>query len=388
MNGQETEKTGASQILPPSPKRILGLMSGSSLDGVDLAGCYFFWEGETLKWRIEVAQTIPFSSLWYDRLAALPGQSAEVLARTHVYFGRYLAELINSFLTEHPGYSPDLIASHGHTVYHDPDSRFTCQIGDGGTISALTRISVACDFRSQDVALDGEGAPLAPLADKWLFPEYAYALNLGGIANLTWTGTGSDPRAGDIAPANQVLNAIARTTGVAFDPNGRMAASGTVIPELLYALDALPFYSRPFPRSLGNQWIRETVLPLFAPYDDRPHDALRTAIEHLVHQIERSVRPLAGPDFVAGHKGLVTGGGAWNTYLMERLRDVCKDVEWRVPSPEIVDFKEALLMAFLGLWRMEQRVSLLQSVTGASENQVLGALYLAGAKRVDKMENV
>lgn len=357
-------------------RRILGVMSGSSLDGVDLAGCSFYWEEGKLRWRIEVAETIPFSDVWHDRLAALAEQTGEVVAQTHVYFGRYLAELINAFLEQHRWYAPDLIASHGHTVYHNPDSRFTFQIGDGGTLAALTGIDVASDFRMHDVALDGEGAPLAPLADKWLFPDYDIALNIGGIANMSYSG-GTQYRAGDVTAANQVLNSLSFFLGEPFDNNGHLAASGQIIPGLLDRLNALAFFDKPFPKSLSNREVQQQFLPLFVPHTIMAQDALRTAVEHIVVQVDAAAKALSGGGPQSGNtiRALVTGGGARNGFLIQRLRDVCDWIQWEVPDVKIVDFKEALLMALLGLWRLEGRTAGMQSVTGAKRDYVAGALY-------------
>lgn len=358
-----------------NPIRILGLMSGSSLDGLDLACCRFSREGEALHWDIEAACTIPFSDTWRDRLLALPEQKGEVVARTHTYFGRYLAELVQQFLAE-TGAQPELIASHGHTVYHDPDSRFTLQIGDGASLSALTGLPVACNFRSQDVALDGEGAPLAPLADKWLFPDFPFALNIGGIANVSCTAL-EPMRAFDIAPANQVFDALAQRLGCPYDEGGTLAARGGMVSELLGQLDALDYYRRPLPKSMSNQWVRSTFLPIFESYLDRPADALRTAVEHLARQTAGAVQLLKkSAELEPGARVLVSGGGAYNAFLLERMQALCPAVVFHLPGKEVIEFKEALLMAMLGLFRWEGRPAELTSVTGARRETVLGALYL------------
>ncbi|MCB0617135.1 MAG: anhydro-N-acetylmuramic acid kinase [Saprospiraceae bacterium] len=359
--------------------RGLGLMSGSSLDGIDIAFCRFLVRsgqtGQTFplvvdEWEMPAAETRPFDPSWRRRLRELPAGSARELALAHVEFGQLLAHEVTAFLAAHP-VRPSYIASHGHTIFHWPERGATLQIGDGGALAARTGLPVVCDFRSQDVALQGQGAPMAPIAERLLFDGYDLFLNLGGIANIS-SGLGGEWRAYDVAPANQVLDRLAQQEGKAFDENGRLAASGQLLEPLLAQLDDLPYYRRPFPKSLDNSFSSEEVWPLLAAAPGSWADRSHTYCEHLARQIARSVRELAGQ---AAARMLVTGGGAFHAFLVDRLRVHCGPVEVIVPEARIVAFKEAALMALAGMLRLEGLPNFLPSVTGAGRASVGGAWY-------------
>ena len=353
-------------------------MSGSSLDGLDLALCRF--EIDTAHpaapvrgWGIERAATLPFSEQWVARLTHLPAQSGLVLAKTNTYFGHYLAELVQTFLATE-GTPPDLIASHGHTVYHEPHKRFSVQIGDGAALAALTRLPVACDFRTQDVALDGEGAPLAALADRLLFPGSQAYLNLGGIANLSIHRPGKPVVAFDVTGANQLLNPLAQLAGLPYDADGALAASGQIVPSLLTALNEAAYFAQAPPKSLSNQWVQQTLVrPLLQAEASSLPDRLRTAVAHTVQQLRAALIRYQA-DFERPQL-LITGGGAHNTFLIERLRAAVPQWIIVVPDEQTVDFKEAALMALMGALRWYDLPNVDASATGAQRATCSGALH-------------
>lgn len=357
----------------------LGLMSGSSLDGLDIAYTRIEWREERVaRWELLAAQTLPFSEQWVARLMHLPQQDALTFAKTHVYFGRYMAELVQQFRQEHNITQLDFIASHGHTIFHQPDKRFTVQIGDGATLAALTQARVISDFRSHDVALDGEGAPLAPLVDKYLFEGYDFYLNIGGIANISTQITGKW-LGFDICPANQLLNFLAQQLGANYDNNGDWARQGRVDDSLFSRLSNFDFYKQRPPKSLGNEWIRQQVLPLLLQAEISLYDALATVSTHIATEIARTVEKLLANTRQPKekHRLLATGGGAFNVFLMEQLQALTQknNTEIIVPEPNIVQFKEALLMALLGVLRMENVPNSYRSITGALRDTVNGGIY-------------
>lgn len=359
---------------------LLGLMSGSSLDGLDVAYCQIDWSnGQVDHWSILAAETLPFSELWQRRLRHLPEQSALIFAQTHTYLGRYMGELVLQFLEQHAISELDAIASHGHTIFHQPDRRLSVQIGDGAALAALTGYPTITEFRTQDVALDGEGAPLAPLAEHYLLDGYDFYLNLGGIANVS-APLPSGWVALDCCPANQVLNALAQELGLDYDADGAAARQGQVLPDLLQQVADLPYFQRPYPKSLGNGWIRQQVLPLYLGAAGSVEDRLATACEHCAIEIAQSLDAIIQREGLERpkYRVLATGGGAFNTYLLETVQAYAErhhPIELYVPEPDLVQYKEALLMALLGVLRLEGVPNSWKSATGARQDTVNGALY-------------
>lgn len=361
------------------PYRIIGLMSGSSLDGLDLACCLFRSQSSGgVSWTIEAAATQPYSAQWQRRLKELPNQPALAFARSHVYFAHYLAEHCQEFITNHQLKAIDAIASHGHTLFHEGDRGFTCQIGDGASLAALMHLPVIANFRNQDVAKGGQGAPFAPIVERDLFPQYDFFLNLGGIANLSIRHQGK-MYAFDVCPANQWLNALAQQLGRAYDSEGQLAARGVVQQNLLNVLNTWDFYEKPPPKSLGNQSVREWF-PQLLGYPAKEEDKLATVTRHISIQIvkalARSYRPAAGSRLEV----LCTGGGAWNRFLMQEIEGAAAahnfQLSCTVPDAQWVDFKEALLMAWMGALRLEKQHNCLPTVTGASEGSCAGGVFL------------
>lgn len=344
---------------------ILGMMSGTSLDGLDLCLVRISETDGVFSYLIAGAETVPYPGDWLVRLKAAENCNGVELVRMDSDYGRFLGEAASAFLEKNPGEKPLLIASHGHTIFHRPDLGYTYQLGSGASLAAAASLPVVCDFRSTDVALGGQGAPLVPVGDALLFGDYTYCLNLGGFANISFAKNGGRI-AFDICPVNYVLNRVAKRAGMNFDAGGKLAASGKIIPELLERLNAIPFYKIPPPKSLGREWAESAIFPvLSSAYSTE--DLLRTFTEHAAMQI--------GECCNAPGKMLVTGGGAHNHFFVERLRAFSK-AEVVVPDAATIDFKEALIFAFLGWLRWNGRVNVLASVTGAKTDSSSGAIYL------------
>lgn len=357
----------------------IGLMSGSSLDGLDIAYCKFDVENENvLDWELLKAETIPFSEMWQSRLTHLPTQSALIYAKTHTYFGHYMGELVIDFMSRNNVF-PNFIASHGHTIFHHPNKRMTAQIGDGAALAATTGLMVISDFRTQDIAIGGEGTPLAPAADKYLFEGYDFYLNIGGIANISCNVNGK-MIAFDIGGANQVLNGLAVLMNQEYDEDGKIAKAGEVVNELLQEVNSIDYFAQRYPKSLDNQWVIQNLLKKYREYPESVENRMRTAVEQLVEQTVSSVLQIIENEGLTSKKYrmLVTGGGVFNSFLIHRMREFFKgkiDLEIVVPEKEIVQFKEAILMALLGVLRMENIPNCLASVTGAKRNTIGGAIY-------------
>jgi anhydro-N-acetylmuramic acid kinase len=346
--------------------RVAGLMSGTSLDGVDIAVCVFEKERGRWKFVIEAAETVPYSNADVKLLTGLMQADAMSFARQNAAYGGYLGRLVKSFLKRHKTHA-DFISSHGHTIFHQPSKGFTTQAGDGAALSAVSGLPVVCDFRTADVALGGQGAPLVPIGDKFLFSEYEYCLNLGGIANISFSREGKRV-AFDICPVNMVLNLLAGEKGKRYDNGGSMAGKGKVNTKLLQKLNAVPFYKKPFPKSLGREEIEKYFFRIMKNDKCSVEDKLHTFCEHIAIQISTVTKSGSG-------KMLVTGGGAYNDYLISRIRAHC-NLEVAIPAKEIIEFKEALIFAFLGVLRWRNETNTLKSVTGASRDSSGGAIYM------------
>jgi anhydro-N-acetylmuramic acid kinase len=347
--------------------RIIGIMSGTSLDGVDLAHCTFQENGNEYSFSIGACETIPYSEVWLNRLKALPNATALEYAVTHTSYGRYLGELTRDFINRYQ-LETDFVSSHGHTIFHDPSGNYTSQIGEGASLAAQCGLPVVCDFRTGDVAAGGQGAPLVPIGDEHLFKQYDYCLNLGGFANISFQKNGRRV-AYDISPVNIILNYIASQDGKPYDKDGEMASSGKVQSHFLQKLNNLDYYKTQPPKSLGREWIENNILPLLNNSGMSLQDAACTFCEHIAIQISACL------ENDASKKMLVTGGGAFNTYLVKRI-SALSTASLFVPDKKTVNYKEALVFAFLGLLRMQAKPNCLASVTGASHDVSGGAVYL------------
>ncbi|MDR1984610.1 MAG: anhydro-N-acetylmuramic acid kinase [Prevotellaceae bacterium] len=344
----------------------LGLMSGTSLDGLDLALCNF---GKTEKWNYKViaAATVEYTDNLRQQLAKATELSAYEFVKLDVNLGKYIAEKINDFLATQ-NIKPDLIASHGHTTFHQPHIGLTSQIGSGATIAAHTGITTVCDFRTTDVALDGQGAPLVPIGDELLFGHYGACLNLGGISNISFRQDGRRI-AFDVSPCNMALNYLANQINLSFDKDGENARKGNLDINLLNKLNEIDFYKKTGAKSLGKEWFDMFFQPCLDVADISVYDKLRTVTEHVAMQLENVLRGNNAETM------LVTGGGARNVFLIERLRSVIKQ-EVIIPDSQTIDFKEAIIFAFLGILRMRGEINCLRAVTGAKIDNCGGCVYL------------
>lgn len=352
-----------------SSQPVVGVMSGTSLDGVDIALCLFGQESGKYTYQFLQAETIPLPVEWLRLLSDPFSLTGEQLASAHVAFGKFLGEEVKQFLRRHQT-RVSLIASHGHTLYHQPGKGFTFQLGHGAAIAHAAGVDTVCDFRTGDVVLGGQGAPLVPIGDELLFGEYDACLNLGGFANISCRNFQNRRIGFDISPCNFVLNHLAQRAGYEYDGGGKMAASGQCIPQLLETLNALDYYSADTPKSLGAEWVHQFIYPLIMGEEFLLNDLLNTVTEHIAIQIGHVLRR------ENIHSLLITGGGAKNTYLTERIQ---KHVDGKVtiPDPKTIDYKEALIFAFLGYLRSAEKVNVLSSVTGASMDSCAGAIYKA-----------
>lgn len=351
--------------------KIIGLMSGTSLDGLDVALCEFVTDGKELKsFQIISATTYSYSEEEINRLSLMEA-SALALAEADAWFGRLCGQKVVEFL-EGIGEKVDLVASHGHTVFHQPHRLFTTQIGDGAALSAICGLPVVSDFRTMDIALAGQGAPLVPIGDLLLFPEYQFCLNLGGIANIS-VKRAEGIVAYDICPANMALNNVARDIGLSFDADGKLASKGEVHRGLLMHLESLDYYRLHYPKSLGKEWFDTIFLPVLSSYAISMEDKSRTLCEHIAAQIASAVQKDLG---ILPAKMLITGGGAFHHFLVERIVEMLDDkCKVEIPMVNMVSFKEALIFAFLGLRRIQNEPNSLRSVTGARYDSIGGALY-------------
>ena len=404
--------------------KVIGLMSGSSLDGLDIAYVHLQESVSSSKdvprkWEYTFLHTAcyPYTKEWKERLAGATGLSALDYQLLHAEYGHYLGKEVLRFIDEHSlHYQVQLIASHGHTTFHLPAQKMTAQLGDGAAIAATTGINVVSDLRAMDLALGGQGAPIVPVGEKLLLSGYQLFLNLGGIANISMASQGNEPYiAFDVCPANRVLNGLSALVGRDYDEDGALAASGKVDAALLERLNGLEYYGKGYPKSLGNALGTETVLPMIREGMGNVEegmgtveDALRTYVEHIAVQIGRAVEGLlpaggeGGEGPAAGGRGeveretgtvggaavkgaqtaasrmLVTGGGAHNRFLTDRLQEILGPlgVELVVPISQLVDYKEALVMALIGVLRWREENNVLASVTGASRDSIGGAVWM------------
>ncbi len=350
-------------IKTPEKYSVLGQMSGTSLDGMDI-GLFRFWE-ENGRWKFEIGavETISYPNQWKKDLAHGLEKSSEELLRLDRAYGIWIGKEISTFCTKH-NLAPLLIGCHGHTVCHQPERGFTLQIGHGGAIALHAGILVVNDFRSQDVTLGGQGAPLVPIGDELLFPDLKWCLNIGGIANITDKQRGI---AFDICPANLLLNHFALKLGLEYDHNGTNARRGKVIPSLLASWLALPYFHAPAPKSLGKEWVDAHILSTdLGKYSTE--DLLATSVELTAKLVGEPLKNL-------GRQGIVTGGGAHNAYLMERIEFHC-GFKIRPTDSKMIDFKEALIFAFMGLLRHLNRVNVLSKYTGSARDHSAGSIWL------------
>jgi len=348
--------------------KVLGIMSGTSLDGVDIAWIHFI-KGAQWEFKILKAETIAYNNSWKEKLSTALNLSPIELMELDEAYTDYLANLITTFIQKNKIEGLDAVCSHGHTIKHEPENGLTLQIGNLPQLAELIGATVICDFRVQDVALGGQGAPLVPIGDELLFAQYSYCLNLGGFANIS-TNKDGIRKAYDICAVNTVLNHFSEKLGSEIDEGGKIARSGKFDAGLYAQLEALPFYSLSAPKSLGIEWVNTSVLPILKSFEGDIPSIMNTFCQHIASEIVKNIKD--DPEVEV----LVTGGGAFNTYLMELLQEKTS-AKIFTPTSEIINFKEAVIFGFLGVLKMREEINVLSSVTGAENDHCAGLVYEA-----------
>ncbi|MGJ8592567.1 MAG: anhydro-N-acetylmuramic acid kinase [Aquaticitalea sp.] len=345
---------------------VIGVMSGTSLDGIDLSNLEFTYND---KWEFIIleSETIPYSKEWLDKLKGLTSLSLEELKELDISYTAYLGSNIQEFISKYHLSSIDAVCSHGHTALHQPQHGLTYQLGNLPELASLINLKVVCDFRVEDVALGGQGAPLVPVGDELLFSNYDFCLNLGGFANIS-TKINGQRIAYDICPVNVVLNHYMNQLGLDYDDKGGMASSGKIDHNLLDQLNSLDFYQQKPPKSLGLEWVKERIFPLMDAYSVSTKTLLRTFIEHVAIQITNEINSQSKRSI------LVTGGGVYNDFLINTLKKHT-DNSIEMPSKKLIEFKEALIFGLLGVLKLRNEDNCLSSVTGASRNHSSGKVY-------------
>jgi anhydro-N-acetylmuramic acid kinase len=351
---------------------VIGIISGSSLDGLDIAACEFSGDPSELHWSILQATTIPFDEELVSKLRQGTQLNSKGLFELDVTFAKFCAKSVLQFINN-SGISADLICSHGHTIFHQPSDGYTVQIGNGGAIAALTGLPVVSDVRSNDVALGGQGAPIAPIVESYLLKGHHFYINFGGIANIS-IHDHSMVLAYDVCPCNQILNSEAQKLGLPYDPGGINASKGQVCNSLLKEWSNMDFFHLPAPKSLDNTWVMTEFYHKMNAHHLSPIDALATMTEFVAQQITLAIQPYKSE---IRKSVFLSGGGAHNDFLISRIKELSKESNITIHKPidDIIDFKEALLMALMGYLRMNLIPNTLSTVTGASRSTIGGALY-------------
>ncbi|MEP0132132.1 MAG: anhydro-N-acetylmuramic acid kinase [Eudoraea sp.] len=352
--------------------KVIGLMSGTSLDGLDLAYCHISKTLDRWEYTIEQAKSVFYTSEMKEKLKKSIFFSADELLIFNNTYGQWLGEQVKIFIKENDLHA-DFIASHGHTTHHQPQQGLTFQIGSGQHLANVSRHKTVCDFRSNDVALGGEGAPLVPIGDVLFFGKYDFCLNLGGIANVSFEYEGKRI-AYDIGLANMILNHITHKIGLNYDDNGVLARKGSINNDMLEGLNQLSYYSLPFPKSTGYEWFVDKVVPVIDATKDTTENLLCTAVHHICEQVALQIKTNVTKD---QSTLFVTGGGALNQFMMELLQSkLAPTISLVIPSKKLIEYKEALIFALMGILRIEQEINVLKTVTGASKDSSSGVVYL------------
>ncbi|MCK4662734.1 MAG: anhydro-N-acetylmuramic acid kinase, partial [Bacteroidales bacterium] len=345
---------------------VIGVMSGTSLDGLDIVLCNFEYKNQ--KWSFEIikAETFKYDNTWKNNLSKADLLNSFDFISFHKEYGKYIGSKIIKFI-KNCIINIDFIASHGHTIFHQPEKNITFQIGDGAEIAATTSITTISDFRTLDVALGGQGAPLVPIGDKLLFSQYDYCLNLGGFANISYN-IDNKRIAFDICPANIIINYLIKELNLDYDKDGKIAKQGQINSELLNKLNQIDYYRKSYPKSLGKEDLLKTFIPVLEQANINVYDKLRTIYENIAIQISNSM-----PDVENSKSVFITGGGAYNKFLIELLLKKIKN-KIIIPEPTLIEYKEALIFAFLGVLRYRNEINCLSSVTGASQDNTGGII--------------
>ncbi|WP_072399718.1 anhydro-N-acetylmuramic acid kinase [Flaviramulus basaltis] len=346
---------------------IIGVMSGTSLDGIDLVLVKFQFNDF---WRFEIihCETVSYTNDWYNVLKKLVSFSLEELQQIDEDYTIYLAGIIENFIKKYDINNIDAVCSHGHTALHQPEKKLTYQIGNKPVLARLLKQKVVCNFRVGDVELGGQGAPLVPIGDKLLFANYDYCLNLGGFANIS-TEIEENRIAYDVCPVNIVLNHYVNKLGFNYDDGGKIASTGIINQELLSQLNSIAFYKENYPKSLGLEWVNKYIFPLINSFNLEVKDVLKTVVEHISIQISSEINKKNNATV------LVTGGGVYNSYLINRIKAHSKHTII-IPKNEVIEYKEALIFGLLGVLKLREQVNCLKSVTGAIKDHSSGKIYI------------
>lgn len=346
---------------------VVGVMSGTSLDGVDLAHIQFIIQEGKWNFTILQCETVSYSDFWVNQLKKAINFSEIELQRLNQEYTQVLGKIIFDFIEKNNIENIDAVCSHGHTILHQPDKGFTLQIGNLPEIAQIVKQKVIGDFRVQDVALGGQGAPLVPIGDRILFGDFDYCLNLGGFSNISFEEN-HKRIAFDISPVNTVLNIYAEQKGLKYDDKGQISSTGNLNKDLLNNLNNLDFYKQNHPKSLGFEFVKTIILPLIESYQIPVEDKLRTFTEHIAYQIAKALPKKNG-------KMLITGGGAYNSFLIKKIKEHTQPLEIVIPDSKTIDFKEALIFGLLGVLRLRNEINTLSSVTGAKHNHCSGIVF-------------
>lgn len=345
----------------------IGVMSGTSLDGIDVAHIHFTLQNHKWEYRIHEAATIPYPQEWIELLKTAISFSNEELNDLNEKYTEYLGQIILHFIEKNNINDIDAVCSHGHTILHQPQNGVTLQIGNLPHIAQIVNQKVICDFRIADVLLGGQGAPLVPIGDRILFSEFDFCLNLGGFSNISFEENGQRI-AFDISPVNTVLNFYANQLGFDYDDKGSIARSGTLNECVFEELNALDYYRKKYPKSLGFEFVKELVLPLIERHAIPTADKMHTFIEHVAYQTSLALPQKEG-------QLLLTGGGAYNDFLIERMQLHLPNTALIIPDNKTLEYKEALIFALLGVLKLRNEINVLRSVTGASKDHSAGIIY-------------
>jgi anhydro-N-acetylmuramic acid kinase len=345
----------------------IGLMSGTSLDGLDISYSCFTHKNDVWSFKLISSKAVSYTSQLKDKLRNAIVMTGLELTKFDVELGKFYADEVAKFIDEEGVTEIDVIGSHGHTVFHQPENGFTLQIGDASWIHKKTRKIVVSDFRSQDVALGGQGAPLVPIGDKLLFSDYDYRINLGGFANISFE-SGDSTSAFDICAVNTILNMYSNKLGMEYDDKGKVSKNGNVIPEMFKDLEKIDFYKQSSPKSLGVEWNEKVLFPILDKYVSRKvEDIMHTYTLHVASQITKVLKG-------ENKKILISGGGAFNDYLISLIRELSSH-NIIIENRQITDFKEAIIFSFLAILKIRGEVNCLAEVTGASINHSTGVIH-------------
>ena len=362
---------------------VLGIMSGSSLDGIDLAVCKIR-KDKSISCDLLSSDFISFPKKLRETLLRFKDFKLEGMEELNVWFTKFVAQSISKFLTQQK-YETDYISFHGHTLLHRPEKSYSFQLGSGGLLAALTNLPVICDYRTIDIGLGGTGAPLAPLVDTILHSDCDFSINLGGIANITSL---SSKRiiAFDICPCNQILNWLSGFEGLEYDPEGQIASSGVIDYHLFEILSSNDFQAKSYPKSLDNEWISNNIKTLFTEPEKHVKNYLRTTVYWISVEIKKAIRMVISKEQTGkeNYSCLIAGGGTHNTFLVSEMKQILKEINTNliIPDREIIDYKEAILMSLLGFCRKNNIVNTFKDVTGASRDSIGGAIYQGVSKYI------